>query len=80
MEAYRYYKSAADQGDAIGQIGVGSMYYPGLGVRHDYREALKWYEMAAEQDSADAQNQIGLCISKDREHPKIINRRLNGSG
>ena len=39
----------AEAGDAEAQIYLGSMYALGTGVPQDYKEALKWYRLAAEQ-------------------------------
>jgi TPR repeat protein len=39
---------------------LGVKYAQGLGVVQDYAEALKWYRLAAQQGSADAQSNLGL--------------------
>ena len=36
------------------------MYANGLGVPQDYKEAVRWYQAAAEQGNADAQNNLGF--------------------
>ena len=36
------------------------MYYFGQGVSQDYREALKWFRLAARQGIAEAQAILGL--------------------
>ena len=36
------------------------MYLNGRGVARDYKEALKWIKLAAEQGNADAQYALGL--------------------
>ena len=36
------------------------MYYSGNGVPQDYQEAVRWYHLAAEQGSADAQFGLGI--------------------
>ena len=36
------------------------MYYPGVGVDTDYKEAVKWYSLAAKQGDAEAQYNLGL--------------------
>ena len=33
----------------------------GKGVEQDYAEAVKWYRLAAEQGTADAQNNLGYA-------------------
>ena len=39
----------AEQGDAQAQFTLGAMYYNGRGVPQDYKQAVKWYRLAAEQ-------------------------------
>ena len=60
VEAARWYRKAADQGDAEAQYGLGFMYYQGKGVPHDYVEAARWYRKAAEQDNAEADYGLGF--------------------
>ena len=43
MEAARWYRKAADQGNAAAQFNVGMMYELGQGVMQDYAEAARWY-------------------------------------
>jgi len=49
----------ADQGDALAQFSLGSMYDNGWGVPQDYAEAVKWYRKAAEQEDVKAQYNLG---------------------
>ncbi len=49
----------AGQGQAEAQYQLGRMYDNGQGVTQDYKEAAKWYRMAAEQGNSMAQNSIG---------------------
>jgi TPR repeat protein len=58
-DALRWYRLAADQGNAAGQLNVGRIYEHGWGVPADYIEALHWYRLAAAQGYASAQNNIG---------------------
>ena len=50
----------AEQGDAIAQSLLGSVYEEGQGVKQDYFEAVKWYRQAAEQGDTDAQTLLGF--------------------
>ena len=50
-EAVKWYRKAAEQGDAEAQFNLGLMYADGEGVPKDYAEAVKWYRKAAEQCS-----------------------------
>ncbi len=43
-EAGKWYRKAAEQGDADSQLNLGMMYQNGFGVQKDQREAAKWYE------------------------------------
>ncbi len=45
--------------DVRAQRTLGDMYARGLGVPHDFGEAVVWYRKAAEQDDAVAQNTVG---------------------
>lgn len=58
-EAVKWYKKAADKGDAYAQYFLGWMYDNGLGVVQSYSEAIKWYRNSAEQGYASAQNDLG---------------------
>ena len=46
-QAYRWYKAAAEQGDAAGQNGLGLLYANGLGVERDLVKAMAWFSLAA---------------------------------
>lgn len=63
-EAVKYYKLAAEQGNAEAQGALGYKYHVGEGVTHNYKEAVKWYKLAAEQGYADAQYSLGLMYYK----------------
>ena len=43
----RWYRKAADHGDAAAQLNLGIMYYHGRGIPQDYVEAHKWLNLAA---------------------------------
>lgn len=60
VEALRWYRVAAEQGDPNAQDNLGSMYLNGIGVPKDYAEAAKWYRKAAEQGLAVAQFNLAL--------------------
>jgi TPR repeat protein len=62
-EAVKWYRKAADQGDAWAQTNLGAMYANGQGVSQDYTEALRWYRKAAEQGFARAQNNLGVMYN-----------------
>jgi TPR repeat protein len=59
VEAIRWYRPAADQGNAEAETYIGYLYEKGFGVTKDYAEALRWYRKAADQGRASAQRNIG---------------------
>jgi TPR repeat protein len=59
-EAVKWYRKAAEQGEASAQFYLGLMYAKGQGVKQDYAEAVKWYRKAAEQGEAIAQFNLGV--------------------
>ena len=51
----------AKAGNARAQMLVADCYLNGTnGVKKNYKEAVKWYRLAAEQGDADAQNNLGM--------------------
>lgn len=52
-------KKIAEQGNAIGQVDLGNMYYNGTGVEENHEEAVKWFRKAAEQGSYRGQYALG---------------------
>ena len=66
-EALRLCRPLAEQGEAVAQTTLGSMYEDGLGgLEQDDAEAAKWYRMAAEQRNADAQMRLGVMYVDGR--------------
>ena len=63
-EAVRWYRMAAEQGNATAQTFLGNAYDKGEGVAKDQREAVRWYRMAAEQGYAWAQTKLGYAYKK----------------
>ena len=57
--ALKEFKNLAKQGDAAGQVGLGSMYHDGKGVTQDYEESAKWFRLAADQGDVFSQDVIG---------------------
>ena len=53
-------RQAAEQGHAVAQSILGSLYLAGEGVAKDDREAAKWFRKAAEQGNAEAQFNLGI--------------------
>jgi TPR repeat protein len=59
-EAAKWYRLAADKGDATAQWSLGGMYQFGKGFPKDELEAVRWYRLAADQGLAFAQQAIGF--------------------
>jgi hypothetical protein len=58
--ALRWYRCAAQQGDASAANNLGSMRLNGMGVARDAVEASRWYRIAADQGVAIAQFNLAL--------------------
>ncbi len=69
-EAVKWFRRAAEQGDAKAQSNLGFIYGEGLGVSQDDAQALKWFRKAAEQGDARAQYNLGLMYDKGRSVPQ----------
>jgi TPR repeat protein len=65
-EAVKWYRKAAEQGDAVAQYKLARMYKNGEGVTLDYAEAVKWYIKAADQGNEFAQTNLGLMYYSGR--------------
>ena len=59
--AFKLWKIAAKEGDAMAQCNLGACYCSGKGVTLDYRKALKWFRRSAAQGNDVAQCNIGNC-------------------
>ena len=63
IEAYEWYKKAADQGYSAAQYNIGVLYNNGYGVSQDYNKAYEWYKKAANQGYSAAQYNIGVLYN-----------------
>jgi len=66
----RWYRRAAEQGEADAQFSLGLSYDIGQGVPQNYSEAAKWYRRAAEQGHAKAQFNLGLSYDRAKGVPQ----------
>tara|TARA_R110000787_G_scaffold169559_1_gene282246 strand:+ start:487 stop:1137 length:651 start_codon:yes stop_codon:yes gene_type:complete len=64
VEAAKWYRLAAEQGDRAAPFILGKMYARGEGVPENHEEAVKWWRLSAEQ-SGDATEQLGLALIYD---------------
>lgn len=65
LEAYNWYRRAADQGLVSAMHNIGRCYNFGTGVDQDFREAERWYRRAAEQGHMDAMFFLGTLYSNN---------------
>jgi TPR repeat protein len=82
-EAVKWFRKAADQGDAKAQLNLGFAYNTGQGVPQSSAEAVKWYRLAADQGYAGAQfisrpleglNELACVLAAlgtNRKHPVL---------
>lgn len=49
----------AESGDPAARYALGRAYAKGLGVSQSYKDAAKWYQLAADQGNADGLNALG---------------------
>ena len=68
--AVKWYTLAAEQGDAVAQNNLGTMYYQGKGVSQDDKTAVKWWRLAAEQGHARAQYNLGVMYDNGQGVPQ----------
>lgn len=54
----------AEKGDAESQFRLGVAYALGKGVKKNYTEAFKWFQLSAEQGYDDALYNLGVCYEK----------------
>jgi len=59
-EALKWYRMAAEQGDAEGEFHLGGFFENGNGVARDISKAVELYKEAADQGFAPAQRSLGL--------------------
>jgi hypothetical protein len=69
-EAAKWYRRAADQGEAGAQGMLGAFYLKGLGVPKDELAAAKWTRRSADQGNAKAQSLLGSLYTKGVGVPK----------
>jgi TPR repeat protein len=73
-EAGRWYRRAADQGDAVAQFNLGVRYANGQGVPQNDELAGRWYRRAAQQGHARAQSNLGVLYANGQGVPKDVIR------
>jgi uncharacterized protein len=69
-EAIRWFRKAAEQGNAKAQFSLASKYHLGEEVTQDYGEAIRWYRKAAEQREPLAEFNLGVMYAKGQGVPQ----------
>jgi hypothetical protein len=86
VEAYRWCRQAAEQGDPVAMRNVGLAYHDGDAVKKDDKQAFAWFEKAAEKGEARAQYNLALCyaegqgVERDRAKGVMWYRRAANQG
>jgi uncharacterized protein len=62
----------AEAGDTDAQLRVGAAYDYGKGAPRDGGEAMKWYRMAADRGSAEAQNSVGSGLQAEKRYEEAL--------
>ena len=70
MEAARWFRLSADQGNAEAQFYLGLLYSNGWGMTRDYTEAVKWFSISAGQGNVYAQYNLGVIYANGQGVPK----------
>jgi len=65
-EAVKWYRKAAEQGDAGAQYQLGIMYEIGRSVPSDYVEAYKWFKLAADHGQEYAAELLSSSAMSER--------------
>src|SRR5258708_4760765 len=58
-EALKWFRQAAEKGDAQADVKIGDMYRDGEGVKEDDAEALKWYQKAMDLGDLEGESEVG---------------------
>jgi len=63
-EALKWFRLAAEHGDAFAQWSTGRFYHRGIGVAQNYVQAHKWLSLAKEGGNADARDDLRDVVAK----------------
>ena len=75
-EAMKWFRLAADQGNAKAQVRLGDIYFHGLGVEQNDAQAVNWYLMAAKQGDREGRRGLGMLGMRANEIDNLIARRV----
>lgn len=77
QEAVRWWRKAAEQGDAGAQFRLGLACSDGRGTAKDEEEGFRWIKKSAEQGNADAEGILGAMYYAEAA-PRRTHRRQQG--
>jgi TPR repeat protein/serine/threonine protein kinase len=86
VEAVKWYRKAADQGDAGAQCYLGICYHNGEGVVEDKAEAARWFKTAADAGDPGGMWRLGVCclfgtgVTKDERVAAVWFRKASDTG
>lgn len=69
-EAVKYYKKAAEQGDAEAQYLFATCLFTGNAVTQNVKQAVEYYQKSAQQEYMKAINDLGVCYARGIGVPK----------
>jgi len=72
-EAFEEYRKMAETGSIEAQLRVAWMYQVGCGVKVNLTDARRWYLMAAESNSPEAQFYLGRLYRQEKKHQEAMN-------
>ena len=68
-ESTKWYRIAAEQGDARAQNNLGFAYLYGEGVLKNLKESFKWFKKSADQGHPEGKANMGAFL---KEYPEIL--------
>ena len=72
-EAVKFFRIAAETGDARAQHCLGVMLNKGQGVKQNYEESFKWLNLAAKQGFSQAKLDLAILIYHKKGIPENYN-------
>jgi len=78
QEGDELFRLGAEKKSSTAEASIAAMYERGLGVTQDYKEAAKWFRLAADHGNATAQYNVASCMPMDAACRGLEGRRRNG--
>ena len=71
-EAVKFFRIAAETGDACAKHCLGVMLNKGQGVKQDYEGSFKWLNLAAKQGFSQAKLDLAILIYHKKRHTRKL--------